>query len=151
MSIALFALVSRFPETLAPPISTWCATIGIGQLTVVFDVDMHDVPDTWKRGHACVKTGHVMLMADVIVDTKLTCMYVSNVSIDAVVDIRLAKLVMCLVFFTWTRMCTRNLKTVIHIGVDRGWCLLTCMYISIEDIHRRLTHGLQCLHTCTYP
>ena len=58
-----------------------------------------------------------MLMADVIVDTKLTCMYIS---IDAMVDIRFAKLIMCFVFFTWTRMCTRNLKTVIHIGVNQG-------------------------------
>ena len=78
-----------------------------------------------------MKTGHVMLMADVVVDTKLTCMYVS---IDAIVDIRLAKLVIYFVFFTWTLMCTRNLKTVIHIDVDQG----------------RRGHS-QCLHTCTYP
>ena len=70
------------------------------------------------------------LMSDVIVDSKLTCMYIS---IDALVGIRLAKLVMYFVFFTWTFMCTRNLKlsftlmykkleTVIHIDVDQGRC-----------------------------
>ena len=69
-----------------------------------------------------------MLMADVIVDTKLTCMYIS---IDAMVDIRLAKLVMCLVFFTWTRTCTRNLK-----NCHSHWCgsrlTLADMYVYIQ-------------------
>ena len=48
-----------------------------------------------------------MLMADVIVDTTMTCMYIS---IDAMVDIRLAKL-------------------VIYLG---RMLMLTCMYISVE-------------------
>ena len=45
---------------------------------------LNNIDSNFLRGHACMKTGHVMLMADVIVDTKLTCMYIST---DAIVDI----------------------------------------------------------------